>query len=40
MSGIFIEEEAVTAGLQGQGPVGALVEVVARVQVRIHLQTF
>ena len=35
----MVEEEAVGAGLEAEAAVGALVEVVARVRVRVHLHT-
>ena len=35
----MVEEEAVGAGLEAEAAVGALVEVVARVWVRVHLHT-
>ena len=36
---VNVEEEAVAASLEGEGGVGALVEVVAGVGVGVHLQS-
>ena len=36
----LVKQQTVAAGLQGQGPVGALVELVAVVLLGIQLQTF